>query len=47
MTPINDVFGNEYKEIDNSNYPEESYEVFVLRMIRMKKIKIEKTLDIM
>lgn len=40
-------FGNEYKEIDNPNYPEESYEAFVLRMIRMKKIKIEKVLDIM
>lgn len=39
--------GNEYKEIDNPNYPEESYEAFVLRIIRMKKIKIEKVLDIM
>ncbi len=35
------------KEIDNPNYPEESYEAFVLRMIRMKKIKDRKGLDIM
>lgn len=37
---------DEYEERDNPNYPEESYEAFVLRMIRAKKLKIEKVLDL-
>ena len=41
------IFGkDEYEEIDNPNYPEESYEAFILRMISLKKIKIEKVLDL-
>lgn len=39
-------YSNEYEEIDNPNYPEESYEAFILRMIKMKKLKIEKVLDL-
>ena len=35
-------YSNGYEEIDNTNYPEESYEAFISRMIRMKKFKIEK-----
>lgn len=37
---------DEYKEIDNPNYPEETYEAFILRVIKMKKLKIENFLDI-
>lgn len=37
---------DEYEERDNPNYPEESYEAFVLRMIKYKKLKIEKVLDL-
>lgn len=37
---------DEYEEIDNPNYPEESYEAFILRMIKLKKLKIEKVLDL-
>ncbi|MBD5584659.1 MAG: hypothetical protein HDQ88_06215 [Clostridia bacterium] len=37
---------DEYEEIDNPNYPEESYEAFILRMIKYKKLKIEKVLDL-
>lgn len=37
---------DEYEERDNPNYPEESYEAFILRMINRKKIKVEKVLDI-
>lgn len=37
---------NEYEEQDNPNYPEESYEAFILRMIKGKKLKIEKVLDL-
>lgn len=38
--------GDEYEEIDNPSYPTESYEDFVLRMIKQKKIKVEKVLDL-
>lgn len=37
---------DEYEERDNPNYPEESYEAFVSNMIRLKKLKIEKVLDL-
>lgn len=37
---------DEYEEIDNPNYPEESYEAFINRLIKVKKIKIEKVLDL-
>lgn len=40
------VSPNEYEEQDNPNYPEESYEAFILRMIKEKKLKIEKVLDL-
>lgn len=42
------LFGkaDEYEEKDNPNYPEESYEAFINRMIKAKKIKIEKCLDL-
>lgn len=39
-------YGNEYDEIDNPDYPEESYEAFISRMIKVKKLKIEKVLDL-
>ena len=39
-------YSNEYEEIDNPNYPEESYEAYISRMIKMKKLKIEKVLDL-
>lgn len=39
-------FKDEYEEVDNPNYPDETYEAFILRMIELKKIKIEKVLDI-
>lgn len=37
---------DEYQEVDNPNYPEESYEAFIERMIKSKKLKIEKCLDL-
>ena len=37
---------DEYEEIDNPDYPEESYEAFIGRMIKSKKLKIEKCLDL-
>lgn len=37
---------DEYEEQDNPEYPGESYEEFINRMIERKKIKIEKTLDL-
>lgn len=37
---------DQYEEIDNPNYPEESYEAFIVRMIQLKKLKIEKFLDL-
>lgn len=37
---------DEYDEIDNPDYPEETYEAFINRMIKMKKLKIEKHLDL-
>lgn len=37
---------DEYEERDNPNYPEESYEAFILRMIKYKKLKIERVLDL-
>ena len=37
---------DEYIEIDNPNYPKESYEAFISRMIQQKKLKIEKILDL-
>lgn len=43
----NSFYGNdEYIEIDNPNYPDETYEAFIVRMIKMKKLKIEKVLDL-
>lgn len=39
-------YSNEYEEKDNPNYPEESYEAFILRMIKKKKLKIEMVLDL-
>lgn len=37
---------DQYEEIDNPEFPEESYEAFIGRMIKNKKIKIEKVLDL-
>ncbi len=37
---------DEYEEQDNPNYPSESYEAFVLRMVNAKKLRIEKVLDV-
>lgn len=37
---------DEYEETDNPEYPEESYEAFINRMIKLKKLKIEKYLDL-
>ncbi|WP_037270985.1 helix-turn-helix domain-containing protein [Ruminococcus flavefaciens] len=37
---------NEYEETNNPDYPEESYEAFINRMIKLKKLKIEKYLDL-
>ena len=37
---------DEYEEQDNPNYPDESYEAFILRMIKAKKLKVEKVLDL-
>lgn len=37
---------DEYEEQDNPNYPNESYEAFVLRMVNAKKLRIEKVLDV-
>lgn len=37
----------EYEEIDNPMYPSESYESFISRMIEMKKLRIERVLDVM
>ena len=37
---------DEYEEQNNPNYPEESYEAFILKMIKGKKLKIEKVLDL-
>ncbi len=37
---------DEYEEVDNPDYPEESYEAFIGRMIKSKKLKIEKCLDL-
>ena len=37
---------DEYEERDNPDYPEESYGAFISNMIRLKKIKIEKVLDL-
>ena len=39
-------YDDEYEERDNPSYPEESYEAFILRMIKYKKLKIEKVLDL-
>lgn len=35
-----------YEERENPNYPDESYEAFISRMIKLKKLKIEKCLDL-
>lgn len=41
------VFGNVFARIEaNENYPNESYEQFINRMIQEKKYKIEKVLDL-
>ena len=37
---------DEYEEIENPEYPKETYEAFILRMIEKKKLKIEKVLDL-
>lgn len=37
---------DEYEEKDNPDYPDESYEAFINRMIKLKKLKIEKYLDL-
>ena len=37
---------DEYEERPNPNYPEESYEAFITRMIKQKKLKIERVLDL-
>lgn len=37
---------DEYEEQDNPNYPKESYEAFIGRMLSAKKLRIEKVLDI-
>lgn len=37
---------DEYEEQDNPNYPNESYEAFVLRLVNAKKLRIEKVLDV-
>ena len=37
---------DEYEEADSPNYPEEGYEGFISKMIHMKKLKIEKILDL-
>lgn len=37
---------DEYEEKENPHYPEESYEAFVLRMVKYKKLKIEKVIDL-
>ena len=37
---------DEYIEIKNPNYPQETYEAFILRMIEKKKLKVEKVLDL-
>lgn len=37
---------DKYEEKDNPNYPEESYESFISNMIKLKKLKIEKVLDL-
>ena len=42
MWQSNDVY--DYQ--DNPDYPSESYEAFILRMIDKKKLKIEKVLDL-
>lgn len=48
MKSIAEIAGepDEYEEVDNPDYPEESYEAFISRMIKMKKLKIEKCLDL-
>ena len=35
-----------YEERDNPDYPNESYEAFISKMIDKKKLKIEKVLDL-
>lgn len=35
-----------YEDLENDNYPSENYEEFLVRMIDMKKLKIEKILDL-
>lgn len=37
---------DEYVEQDNPNYPKESYEMFISRMVKAKKLRIEKVLDV-
>ncbi len=37
---------DQYEEVDNPDYPTESYEAFIGRMIQLKKLKIEKYLDL-
>lgn len=37
---------DEYEERPNPNFPEETYEAFIVRMIKQKKLKIEKVLDL-
>lgn len=37
---------DEYEERENPDYPDESYESFIHNMIKLKKLKIEKVLDL-
>lgn len=37
---------DQYEEVDNPDYPNEGYEAFINRLIKVKKIKIEKVLDL-
>ena len=45
---MKEIFGEPdvYENVPNENYPSENYEEFLVRMIDMKKIKIEKMLDL-
>ena len=44
--PFSILSQDEYEEQDNPEYPQESYEEFINKMIKKKKLKIEKFLDL-
>ena len=44
--PFSILSQDEYEEQDNPEYPQESYEEFINKMIEKKKLKIEKVLDL-